>query len=171
MAANNIRLFFKGRVVSKKGEKRNKLREIWNLRLSLNGKRLVNSWNQCWTLYVKEATVSHLIFIDFKQPCSLLRGMVGPSSVNNTHLRILWELGFVQEASQEQSWPWLLPGGIGGLDFMWVPAVWPEEQQSVKNGLHVRYEWFPFWKYPQDPTMSLRATKKVDYFVAANTVH
>lgn len=65
---------------------------------------------------------------------------VGPSYAWDMSLETSLGTGFYTEVSQEASWLWLLPGRIRRLDFMRVPAVRPEEQESVKNGLHICYE-------------------------------
>lgn len=48
-----------------------------------------------------------------------------------------------------------LPGGVGGLHLMWVPAVGPEEEQPVEQWLDVSHVGLPFRKDPENAAMLL----------------
>lgn len=58
-----------------------------------------------------------------------------------------------------------LPGGIGRLHFMWVPAVWPKEEQPIKKWLDVCHVRLPFWKDPEDSAMLLINNSRKDNLV------
>lgn len=48
-----------------------------------------------------------------------------------------------------------LPGGVGRLHLMWVPAVGPEEEQPVEQGGDVGHVGLPLRKDPEDAAVRL----------------
>lgn len=46
-----------------------------------------------------------------------------------------------------------ISGAVGRLDFVRIPSIRPEQQQSVKQRLNVDDVRFPFWKDPEDASM------------------
>lgn len=48
-----------------------------------------------------------------------------------------------------------LPSSVGRLDFMWVPAVGPEDEEPVKQRFDVGYHIFAFRVDLQQPSLFL----------------
>lgn len=72
-----------------------------------------------------------------------------------------WRKSVLTEDDTGYSWllvDWLvkwLPGGVGGLHLVWVPAVGPEEEQPVEQWGDVGHVGLPLRKDPEDAAVLL----------------